>query len=570
MATMKIEDAERVGEVNGEEVVPVSKGGAPKSMTAAQLKEYVMVALSQSTDSEIDFDTDRIVVSRKTATGNHVVRVDAVALAEAVLGVFYGRAVGKEEIDGTWMVTVGNADEKKSVSLADLAEWVCEEVGPEVQPFDIKNLESRSIPSAYSQVFIAFSGLFGSVRTQFKASIAEFLDYIKTNFFAGTVTEGDASPDDKIVVGGGGGSAIRYFKTIKLSSLGIGKMTKRPNAETGNDGKIAQFDGDDGKQLKGTLSVTNEITAESTTSEIPSAAAVKSYADNKASEGGDVKGPSSSSEGRIATFASGTGKALSDSGRTIVNEIVQNPSNDNVPTSKAVADAIANATEDTVKASGEVSSGMLASFGDSARTVVALYDVTDSMDMDNPSRTAIPTEHAVVVKMKAKCVAASSSFTDGHILVADGDEKQAKSGPAIAQGAGNQHTVGTNASVPTTKYVDEAIYQSVNGVSPASSAPSIVVVNGSTGGRPFSKCVSIGDLTLSDPSGNFVPTMRRVVNDVSSGVVQSGAISTEQVASPRAGAVRLSFSNGVASLHVFDEATNKWYVFETTKHESEA
>lgn len=572
MATMKIDDAERVEEVNGEEVVPVSKGGAPKSVTIGQIKDFAKKAIDSATESDVDIDTDEFLVIRNVGGVLDSMKVDILGVVDACSKyaaenreITNIQEEEETEPESPIMILVNSRGVEKSIDLGTLTRTIKEVINASQYAFDIHKLKSVSTVWPNTAELAVSVGP-GSSWSNMKITLLDFVRSICDLIFAVNSQSASSPVETGEVLVRQGNVIVRRT----LENLGITKFLKGPSVAVGAtvDGRIAQFDGDDGKKVKGALSVTNEITEGSSTSEIAPAAVVKAYVDRKVASVGDVSGPSSSASGSLAVFDGTTGKKIVDSGVSVTNSIGESASDAKIPTEKAVKDAI-----EGLAAVGKVEeAGTIPTWGEDGKTLDGGLKVVKDISIASSaihSDDAVPTEKAVrdvLEKFTAKRIGFEDAREEIITGFATGKGKAAmvKSGVAIMPGGiGTTYPrQGDDATVPTTNYVIQEIGKVI---APSTYHPSVfaskILLKGNDNFAIEQSKSEIASSVTSSTADSDVPTIGAIRNAIANSGTGFLRIPNTRPANPGDGAVYATKGSpgDIVELHVYNAISSAWY-----------
>lgn len=566
MATMKIDDAERVEEVSGEEVVPVSKGGAPKALTVGQVKDYVAKAVSQASDESFDASTDRLAISRKDSQGNQsVVRCTLDDVANALyksVEEIPEEGIEDAELANAKLVIYDTDDSKtvKSVTFSGLAKWMLDGFEESVK-FDIGSLDEIQLVDDPSRTFFAakVAGAANHVKISFDNVVRKF----KSMLFASDESTVNSQTDSVVVSDTYGHVTKRTLKT-----LGIFDFIRKPNI-AGRDltGYIPRFASSDGSSFGAHHTVAESVDPERT-DQLPTSAAVATAISEKFAEAGDVKKDGTSAEGDIVMFTS-DGKVKS-SGKKFASEIGENPDDTEVPTARAVAGLVESATENAALIGETATNGKLAKVGLDGKTLEGVEIKPMSLDLADPSDEKVATEKAVVETMKGN-FARGTSLTKDSLVLGDGGGN-VKAGQSVSESSGfapyDGLKPGDNVSVPTTRYVGDEIKKITTDTIDDGDAR-IIVQSIGTGRMMAVSSAKIRRGLGTTMSANDVLTWSALVSALSSGKLYAGAVSTQQPGSPEyTGCIVFADVQNEGVLRVWSKERRGWYVFRTTEFEA--
>lgn len=437
MSDMSIDDATQDASVGGGELIPVSDAGSPKSVSVEQIKDFVLAKIAGITNgSAVTVGSDGIYVKRSGA----LVPVPAETVAAAVLDYAFS-LTAVVAINGNEKVSVKDGVTKKTVTLGALKEWL-ENVLDIDADFDISSLGSASTPlNAANLVPVSQSG------TNKKLALADISAWILARL-ASTVADLTAvqtvsTSDILYLVSGGNARKMTVAQLVAAVAAGD---VKGPDATTENN--IPQWDSV-AKKLKNGLEVVTSIAASPTGTKIPTEGAVRTALDAK----GDVKAPTTPTAGAIPTW--GANSTLT-AGKGLVTSVGATGSNDNIPTEKAVRDAIADAsgtgapsvtTENYIpqwdSVQKKLKNGLL--------LVSAIRSLAEAAD------TAVPTEKAVRTLVNG-LLTAPVSHTE-NAIPQWGAGNELKAGKSVVTTLGS---TGSDDNIPTEKAVRDAIQPATN------------------------------------------------------------------------------------------------------------
>ena len=117
---LAIDDADRDSSVGGGELIPVSDAGSPKSVSVAQVKDYVLAQIAAlAAASGVTIDDDAVYILR----GGDLTRVSAATLAAAIFNEAFGRAAVASP-NGNEVLAVKDSTARKTITLASLKTWL--------------------------------------------------------------------------------------------------------------------------------------------------------------------------------------------------------------------------------------------------------------------------------------------------------------------------------------------------------------------------------------------------------------------------------------------------------------
>ena len=434
MSDMTIDNATRDTSVGGGELVPVSDAGSPKSMSVSQIKDYVLAQIAVLTAADgVSVNNDSVYILK----GGALKPVSAATLAAAIFNEAFGRAavVGP---NGNEVIAIKDSDTRKTITFTALKTWL--QSNMTVTP-DL-TLSTAGAAGTLGDSDLALVVQAGGGK---KVALGTLKDYVLNKLAAfltaQTAAQSVTSSDVVLIVQGGN---VRKATVAQL--VGSSGDVKGPATTTEN--KIPQWDSTQ-KKLKDGLAVTQTVDGSSTGSQVPTAAAVQAAINSAISGKGDVKGPSTTTEDKIPQWDS-TAKTLKD-GLSVVDSIGEAGSNGNVPTEKAVRDAINDAagvgapeetpTNDNIPQWGN---GKVLTNGKSVQTSVR--------NAATASHDALPTEKAVRT-LADGLIKATGSHSTGAIPVW-GAANELLGGKSVVTVLASG---GSDDNIPTEKAVRDAL-----------------------------------------------------------------------------------------------------------------
>jgi len=322
MSDMTIDEATQDTSVGGGELIPVSDAGSPKSMSIAQIKDYVLAQIAALTAaSSVSVSDDSVYILK----GGALKPVTAANLAAAIMNEAFGRAavVGP---NGNEVLAIKDSDARKTITFSALKTWLQDNMT--VTPDLTLSTAGAAGTLGDSDLALVVQAASGK-----KVTLATLKDYVLGKLAAyvtaATAAQSVTSSDVLFIVQGG---SVRKATVAQL--VGLAGDVTGPATTTENN--IPQWDST-AKKLKNGLALTNSINSSSTSSQIPSADVVYAAVNAK----GDVFGPSTPTAGVIPKWDT-TGKKLAN-GYSVVTEIDATGADTKVPTEQAVREAIAAA-----------------------------------------------------------------------------------------------------------------------------------------------------------------------------------------------------------------------------------
>lgn len=435
---LAIDDADRDSSVGGGELIPVSDAGSPKSVSVAQVKDYVLAQIAAlAAASGVTIDDDAVYILR----GGALTRVSAATLAAAIFNEAFGRAAVAAP-NGNEVLAVKDNAARKTITLASLKTWLAANmtVTPDLTLANAGNAGTLG-DSDLALVVQAASGK--------KVTLATLKDYVlgKLAAFVTAATAVQNVTSSDVIYLLQGGNMRKATISQLVAGIGAGDVIAPASHVPGN---IPAWD-DAAKRLTSGYGVATTIASTgASASKIPTEAAVSAAL----AGAGDVK--------KIGTQTGGTLAAWDGSGKLTDGKAVQttvrdasNASDDAVPTEKAVRTAIANASGVTPPQSPV--SGNVPTWG-SGSALTAGKAVRESVrNSANASHGAIPTEKAVRDAMGGMVAMPESHAEDAIPTWGSGSELKAglsvvPSGTGIASAEN-----ASDSKIPTEKAVREAI-----------------------------------------------------------------------------------------------------------------
>ena len=320
MADMTIDEATADTTITGVEKVPASDGGAPKSVTTGQIRDFVLDALAASdAASSTSLSDDGIYVKQSGATK----RLSGTTLAQAILNYACSLA-GIVGPNGNEIFLIDDSGTKKSITLAQIAAYIT------ANGADFFTSLSNAGTMAGTDGVMVKQG--SAVKKGTLADLSAFTLGTFAAFVAAQSAVSTVEGTEKIAVVSGG--VTKYVTLSQIVSEGDGVST--PSATTA--GNIPTWGDSSGGSLGAGLSVGTSVRAQGTADNttIPTEAAVRAAIGD-----GNVTGPNSTTENKIPQWT-GTGKTLKD-GLTLATTVATPGVDTKVPTEKAVRTAIAGA-----------------------------------------------------------------------------------------------------------------------------------------------------------------------------------------------------------------------------------
>ena len=436
MADKRIDEVTADAEVTGSEKIPVDDGGVAKFATVAQVKDFVLARIAALTAaSSVTINDDSVYILR----GGSLTRVSASTLAAAIFNEAFGRAAVAAP-NGNEVLAVKDSSARKTITLADLKTWLAANMT--VTPNLTLSTASNAGTLGDSDLALVVQAAAGK-----KVTLATLKDYVlgKLAAFVTAATAAlSVSSSDVIYLVQGGN--MRKATVEQLMAAAGGGDVIAPSTHTA--GNIPAWD-DTAKKLTNGYGVASSISGSPSATKIPTEAAVA----NALSNVGDVKKSGTTTSGALAEW-NGDGKVVS--GHAVVESIGGTGSNSNIPTEKAVRDAITNASG--VSAPVSPTEGNIPTWGaGSALTGGVALKTSVAATVASASDTAVPTEKAVRTAMNG-LVSMPQSHTENAIPTW-GSGSELKGGLSVVPSSTGIASSG-NASdekIPTEKAVRDAL-----------------------------------------------------------------------------------------------------------------
>jgi hypothetical protein len=390
---LSIDDATPDTSVGGGELIPVSDAGSPKCMTVAQVKDYVLARIAALTAAgSASVSSDSVFILQ----GGVLKPVSASVLAAAIMNEAFGRAavVGP---NGNEVLAIKDSTERKTITFAALKAWLEDNitVTPDLTLADASNAGTLG-DSDLALVVQAAAGK--------KVTLATLKDYVlgKLAAFVTAATAAQTISTSDVIYLVQGGNMRKATIEQLMSAAGGGDVIAPSSHAAGN---IPAWD-DAEKKLTSGYGVASSISGSPSATKIPTEAAVA----NALSNVGDVKKSGTPTGGNLAAWDN-SGKVTD--GPAVVTSVGSTGADTNMPTEKAVRDAINEAagvgapvshTEGNIPAWGD---GNVLTDGYGVKTSIA---ATSSVASD----TDVPTEKAVREALDG-LVAMPSSKTENAI-----------------------------------------------------------------------------------------------------------------------------------------------------------
>ena len=318
MADMTIDDVTADMNVTGVEKFPASDGGTAKSVTTAQIRDFVLAALAASdAASSVDLSEDGIYVKQ----GNATKRLTGTALAQAVLGYACGLA-GVTGPNGNEVFVIDDSGTKKTITLAQVTAYIAANFNDMFAELGNAGTMADSDLVMVKQGNTVKKGTFANLAA---FALGKFAAFVSSQSAVSTV-EGT----EKIAVVSGG---VTKYLTVAQIQAAASSGIAPPTATT--VGNVPTWGDSTGSSLGAGLSVSTSIRSQGVADNntIPTEAAVRAALGD-----GGVTGPDMTTENMIPQWDA-TAKKLKDG--LLLATSVANPGVDTkVPTERAVRLAI--------------------------------------------------------------------------------------------------------------------------------------------------------------------------------------------------------------------------------------
>ena len=323
MADMTIDEATQDTTVTGVEKLPASDGGAAKSVSVSQIKDFVLAQIAAMTAANaVSMDDDSVYILR----GGALTRATASVLAAAMFNEAFGRAAVAAP-NGNEVFTVKDSSARKTLTLGAIKTWL--QSNMTVTP-DL-TLSTASVAGTLGDSDLA---LVVQAAAGKKVTLATLKDYVlgKLASFIGAATAAQTvSTSDVLFLAQGGN--VRKITVEQLMAAAGGGDVIAPSSQT--PGNIPAWD-DTAKKLTNGYGVASSISGSPSATKIPTEAAVATALSNV----GDVKKSGVPTGGKLVAWDNGGN--VTD-GPSVVTSVGQIGADTNVPTEKAVREAIAEA-----------------------------------------------------------------------------------------------------------------------------------------------------------------------------------------------------------------------------------
>ena len=321
MADMTIDDATADTSVTGVEKLPASDGGSPKSVTTGQIRDFILAELAESdTADSTDLSEDGIYITQDGETK----RLTGTTLAQALLD-YACSLIGIVGPNGNEIFVIDDSGTKKTITLAQVTSYITANAAGF---FD--SLTGAGTMAASDKVMVKQGG---TVKEGTLGNLAAFALSTFAAFIGECYNVLNVQQTDKVVVVSGG--TTKWMTVAQFQAAASGGIVP-PSATTA--GNIPTWGDSAGGSLGAGLSVGTSVRAQGTADNttIPTEAAVRAAIGD-----GNVTGPNSTTENKIPQWDS-TAKKLKD-GLTLATTVATPGVDTNVPTEKAVRTAIAGA-----------------------------------------------------------------------------------------------------------------------------------------------------------------------------------------------------------------------------------
>ena len=478
MADMTIDEAAADTTITGGEKIPVSDGGVAKSVTVSQICSFVAEAIAGSESvTGITVDEDGIYVSVDGETKI----LPAEKLAKAVID--YGCALaGIVGPNGNEIFIIDDSGTKKTITLDQVKNYITSNAAG-----FFSSLSNAGTMAASDKVMVKQGA---NVTVGTLGNLAAFALSTFASFIGECVNVLNVQTTDKIAVVSGG--VTKWMSVAQLSSALETGLTVPSTTTAGNVPTYSNTSGGLGTGLAVQTTVRAQGTAgnDSLATEAAVRAAIESATSGQGT--GDVKGPSSTTQGKLPTWDS-TQKKLTD-GKSVVTEVGATGVDSAIPTEKAVRTAIAaeasarstaisNATEGAVKGPGSTTENKIPQWDSTTRKLKDGLALTQTID-SNSTASQVPSAAAVKAAVDAKVGKRGTPIASK--LARWYDPSTVEEGPSVSTSVG---MTGSDSAVPTEKAVRTAINAAIESVGSPSDTwcdeifiPAAAMVPGKTNG----------------------------------------------------------------------------------------
>ena len=411
MSGLKIEDAPRDENVTGGELVPVSDGGVARAVSIGDIKDFALKKIAEATGITAFGDGDRTFVVRESTVYTSPVDLLAAKIWDFAFGM-----VGVVEPNGNEKFAVSDAGVRKTITLEAVKSWLEDHLDIEADVDFSKISQAGELEGSDLALVCQASGNGKVALTTLKDFVLKkFADFVKSLSQVETT-----SKDDFLYVVRG--SEAKKIKVSQILSMFGSGYVKAPSKTT--EDNIPQWDSG-ASALKDGKAVTNTVNKDSTSDQVPTAAAVFAAIQGAAAVSRDTS--STPKAGNIPTW---TNDHAIGSGKEVATEVRDSgtATDSRVPTEKAVRDALAANPAD----------------GKTLSTSIPSTGASDSR---------IPTEKAVADKFANGVVAPPISHSENAIPVW-GPANELRAGKSLVTVLPD---AATDDQVPTAKAVRDAI-----------------------------------------------------------------------------------------------------------------
>ena len=430
MADMTIDEATADTNVTGVEKMPASDGGAPKSVTTGQIRDFILAELAASDAAEgTDLSEDGIYITQDGETK----RLTGTTFAQALLD-YACALIGIVGPNGNEIFVIDDSGTKKTITLTQVTAYITANAAGF---FD--SLTGAGTMAASDKVMVKQGG---TVKEGTLGNLAAFALSTFAAFIGECYNVLNVQQTDKVVVVSGG--VTKWMTVAQFQAAASGGIVP-PSATTA--GNIPTWGDSAGGSLAAGLAVGTSVrgqgTADNTT--IPTEAAVRAAIGN-----GNVQGPVSTTENKIPQW-SDTSKTLKD-GLELANTVATPGVDTKVPTERAVRVAITDAVAGL--GAGDVK-GPAATTGDN----IPQWDTTQKKLKDGlgvattvgptGSDQNIPTEKAVRAAIAAEATARGTAIAS-EATARDAAITAAIAAEATARGTAISTAVADKATSPST------------------------------------------------------------------------------------------------------------------------
>ena len=320
---LSIDDATPDSSVGGGELIPVSDAGSPKSVTVGQIKDFVLAKIAELTDAgAFSVNDDSVFILR----GGVLKPVDADVLAAALFNEAFGRA-GVAAPNGNEVIAVKDSTARKTLTLAQIKTWL--QANMTVTPDLTLSTAGAAGTLGDSDLALVVQAASGK-----KVTLATLKDYVlgKLSAYITAATAAQTVTSSDVIFISQGGNMRKATVAQLLSALAGGDVSAPATHVPGN---IPAWDNAQ-KKLTSGYGVANSINSESPSADkIPTEAAVRTAIADAAG----VAPPSSHTAGNVPTWEAGNKLTNGYSVTTTVRDNA-NAADTAIPTEKAVRTAV--------------------------------------------------------------------------------------------------------------------------------------------------------------------------------------------------------------------------------------